>query len=153
MNNAMDFKNALLDTLRYYGEDTRRRSSDGSFCFFMHEDGRRCAVGRFVLPEKESFFKEMDQAHNSNIEAAVHEHQRRARSEGRDITEEEAIHELVGISDANINDLMLLEILHDEECNWDKDGLTDFGRETVKHFRPDLVEIFQQLDNRVIVHY
>lgn len=132
----MTFKEALLDTIRFYSEDTNRRS----LCFFMHEDGRRCAVGRFILPEKESFFKEMDEMHNSNIEAVVHKHQQRALAEGRPINEEQAIRELVSISDASINDLMLLEILHDEDCNWNKSGLTDFGRETVEHFRPDLVE-------------
>lgn len=133
----MTFKEALLDTIRYYGEDISRRS----LCFFMHEDGRRCAVGRFVLPEKESFFKEMDRLHNSNVEATVHEYQKRAQKEGRTIGEEEAIRELVNISDATVNDLILLEILHDEDCNWDENGLSEFGKETVKHFRSDLVEV------------
>ena len=72
MRNDVSFKEALVDTIRYYGDDTSRRS----LCFFMHEDGRRCAIGRYIRPEKEGFFQEMDRLHNSNIEAAVHAYQK-----------------------------------------------------------------------------
>ncbi len=137
----MTFKEALVDTLRFYSEDTNRRSHHGDMCYFMHNDGRRCAVGRLVRPEKEEFFKQMDLLNNSNIEATVHAHQLNVMiNESRTITESEAIKELTIVSDAELNDLLLLEILHDEDHNWDKNGLTEFGMETVEHFRPDLVE-------------
>lgn len=136
MRNDVTFQEALVDTIRYYGEDTSRRS----LCFFIHEDGRRCAIGRFIRPEHDAFFHHMDFMHNSNIEAVVHEHQKRTAERGRTITENEAIHELVRIKDASLSDLIFLEILHDEDANWSSDGLTGFGEETVKHFRPDIVE-------------
>lgn len=137
MRNDVSFKEALVDTIRYYGDDTSRRS----LCFFMHEDGRRCAIGRYIRPEKEGFFQEMDRLHNSNIEAAVHAYQKMTFVSGRTLTENDAIRELLHITDATISDLMLLEILHDEDNNWDENGLSEFGKETVKHFRSDLVEV------------
>lgn len=148
----MTFKEALVDTLRFYGEDTSRRSHQGDDCFFLHEDGRRCAVGRFIRPEKESFFRGMDLLHNSNIEAAIHTHQLNAWVGGkRLITESEAIQELTVLNDAELQDLLFLEILHDENQNWDENGLTEFGMETVQHFRPDLVEyVRSELKDAVI---
>ena len=37
---------ALVDSLRFYGEDTGRRSRHQNECLYLHSDGRRCAVGR-----------------------------------------------------------------------------------------------------------
>lgn len=136
----MTFKEALVDTLRFYSEDTNRRSRHDGECLYMHNDGRRCAIGRFVRPEKEEFFRAMDDMHNSSIEAAVHAHQSRARKQGHNITEEQAIKELTTITDGSLSDLLFLEVLHDEDANWNNNGLSPFGMDTVKHFRPDLVQ-------------
>lgn len=139
-NQAITFKEALVDTLRFYGEDTSRRSRFNNECFFLHADGRRCAVGRFIRAGNEELFRALDVIHNSNIEAAVHAHQRRALQEGRIISEDEAIVELTVLSDATLSDLLFLEVLHDQDVNWDSNGLTTFGELTISDFRPDLAK-------------
>lgn len=140
MIKTITFKEALVDTLRFYGEDPSRRSRHKNECLYLHSDGRRCAVGRFIRSEKEEFFRTMDNIHNSNIEAAVHAHQHRCGLSGKNISESEAILELTVITDATIGDLLFLEVLHDEDANWDINGLTSFGQETIAHFRPDIAK-------------
>ncbi len=140
MIKTITFKEALVDSLRFYGEDTSRRSRHQNECLYLHNDGRRCAVGRFIRPGKEEFFRTMDNIHNSSIEAAVHAHQHRSSLEGKKISESEAILELTVITDATIGDLLFLEVLHDEDANWDINGLTSFGQETIAHFRPDIAK-------------
>lgn len=139
-NQTITFKEALVDTLRFYGENTGRRSRCDNERLFLHNDGRRCAVGRFIREGKEEFFRTLDNIHNSNIEAAVHAHQHRALMEGRTIDEMEAVAELTILTDATLSDLLFLEVLHDEDINWDTNGLTSFGELTLTHFRPDIAK-------------
>ena len=56
------------------------------------------------------------------------------------ITETEAIAELTVLTDATLSDLLFLEVLHDEDANWDPNGLTSFGESTLTDFRPDLAK-------------
>jgi hypothetical protein len=46
MIKTITFKEALVDSLRFYGEDTGRRSRHQNECLYLHNDGRRCAVGQ-----------------------------------------------------------------------------------------------------------
>ena len=137
----MTFKEALVDTLRFYSEDTSRRSKHGSDCIYVQRDGHRCAVGRLIKDGMEKLFVLFDGIlHGNNIEAVVHAHQARAFGEGRNITETEAIAELTVLSDATLSDLLFLQVIHDEDPNWDESGLTEFGEGTVRAFRPDIAE-------------
>ena len=40
----------IEDTVRFYEEDPSRRATIAWRCVYLTEDGRRCAVGRYMLP-------------------------------------------------------------------------------------------------------
>lgn len=42
----------LEDTVKYYSEDVSRRALDSQgSCRYITEDGRRCAIGRFIIED------------------------------------------------------------------------------------------------------
>lgn len=141
MITEITFKEALVDAIRFYSEDPSRRSCIAGDRIYMQEDGHKCAIGRYIRPGQEEVFHSFDvHEKNGNIETVVNAYQVQQRKSGRWIGEKEAIAELVNINDATLDDLVFLQILHDEDGNWDSGGLSEFGRETIKQFRPDLYE-------------
>ena len=137
---SITFEEALIDMVRFYGEDTDRRSCVEGERLYYNSDGRQCAIGRLARPEHEALFRNFDNTDCGVIESVVHEYQKKQRMNGKWISEEEALAELTIVSDATLMDITFLQILHDEDPNWDKDGLTQFGVQTVGNFRPDLME-------------
>ncbi len=130
----MTFKEALIDTIRFYSNDVTRRSAQ---CYF-DAVGNKCAIGRLVRQDKKELFQRFDNhIMSGNIESVVHAYQ---AERNWAISETEAIAELTYISDANVADVSFLQLIHDENPNWDKDGLSSFGRATVRHFYPEIAD-------------
>lgn len=144
-NKTISFEEALIDTIKFYSHDISKRSCASGDRFYTHDDGRKCAIGRFVRDKHASFFHRFDD-HNicGSIEAVVHAYQTNQMLCGRTISEKEAISELTIINDAELIDMNFLQILHDEDINWNRDGLTPFGFETINSFRPDLLNVAKQ---------
>ncbi len=130
----MTFKEALVDTIRFYSNDVTRRSAQ---CYF-DAVGNKCAIGRLVREDKKELFQEFDNhTQIGNIESVVHAHQ---TERNWTISETEAIAELTYITDASIADVSFLQLIHDENPNWGKDGLSSFGRATIRHFYPEIAD-------------
>jgi len=142
MRTLITFKEALRDAIDFYGADTSRRSRIGGDCFYLQDDGHRCAVGRVIKDGNEDFFHQFDtdNVNNSSIESVIHAYQKSEHIKGRELTEDEAARELTIVKDATLQDLNFLQILHDEDQNWNKDGLSHFGRRTIREFRPDIAD-------------
>lgn len=141
-NTSITFEEALIDAVRFYGEDIGRRSCVEGLRLYAIKDGRKCAIGRLIRSEHEEFFHTFDEdGQCGTIEAVVHEYQKNQRMSGRYVSENEAVKELTYISDATLTDVSFLQILHDDDQNWDEQGLTEFGMETIKDFRPDLRDV------------
>lgn len=140
-NTSITFEEALIDMVRFYGDDTKRRACTNGDRFYMHNDGRRCAIGRIIKPQHEAFFRSFDgDGMCGSIEAVVHEYQKRQLISGRTVNEDQAAKELTIVKDATLIDLNFLQIIHDEDSNWDESGLSPFGIETIGNFRLDLLE-------------
>lgn len=149
INTNITFKEALIDVIRFYGENPLRRSCIEGDRIYMHDDGRKCAIGRYIRPGKEETFRSFE---NGNIESVVHAYQTKERMNGRWINEYDAIIELLCIQDASMDDLAFLQILHDEDNNWGPNGLSEFGEKTIEQFRPDIAEeVLRTVKNQMII--
>jgi len=58
MNIPQTKEEFLLDTIRYYGEDTSRRAKRGASCKYRTSTGEKCAIGRFI--DDKSYNKNME---------------------------------------------------------------------------------------------
>lgn len=146
---SITFEEALIDMVRFYGEDTSRRACANGDRFYMHSDGRKCAIGRLIRSEHEAFFRNFDDAGLcGSIEAVVHEYQRLRLIDGRGISEEQAVQELTIVRDATLIDMNFLQIIHDEDSNWDENGLSQFGIETIGNFRIELLDSIVSMNQK-----
>ena len=140
-NTSITFEEALMDAVRFYGENTERRSCDGNNRFYLSNSGKKCAVGRLIKEEHEEFFRIFDNEDVcGSFEAVVHAYQRLEAINGRTLSENEAVGELTIVGDATLMDINFLQNFHDEDPNWDENGLTPFGVQTIGEYRPDLLE-------------
>lgn len=128
-------KEQIVDeTVNFYSEDTKRRAtaigevSDtkdplGSTCVYNTEDGRHCAVGRCLLPVY---------------------HEQGVNLLGND----KILDDLLMDNDKELDDMLQkqyrgqtksfwfkLQRLHDGDSNWDKKGLTYFGKHMVNELK------------------
>ena len=141
MKNKITFKDALVDTINFYGSNLDART-DG--CYFDGEN--RCAVGRFIAEGNEDFFREFDRIENNGVEAVIHGYQDKVRRDSnRIITSDEAARDLTVIGDVTMDDLLYLQIIHDGGENWTKGGLSDFGWEAIQGFWPNLFEEIKEM--------
>lgn len=101
-------KEFLDDTVKYYSEDTSRRSVLDK-CMYRTGDGRKCAIGRYIPDDKYTTL-----------------------IEGKNVISK-LVYNLIpqNISMLGIDFLLSIQSLHDESDNWDKNGLTEKGKEYV----------------------
>ncbi len=117
MRTKEDYIMLLEETVKFYSEDTTRRSMDSTGdCKYFGPDGKKCAVGRWIDPNKYNSDFEGHTIKSSVMDALVEEKR--------------------GYSFLFWN---RLQILHDAEENWDENGLTEVGKENLK-------KIYLQID-------
>lgn len=120
MNRTKEEYLALLeDTVKYYSEDTSRRAMGKIDCEYLTEDGRKCAVGRFLV---EDFgYKSFNTCTSVTDLYATY-----------GSTDEFLIPEYRGY---DIDFWVKLQQLHDTEPFWNDEGLTDEGNASVERIK------------------
>ena len=101
----------LDETVAYYSEDVNRRATNvGGSCFYLTEDGRKCAIGRYIPPKKYS-----------------------SDFEGRSVKGD--IFNCLPKKIKELGEVFLIKVqtFHDGDENWDENGLTMFGKEDYKN--------------------
>jgi hypothetical protein len=109
----------LEDTVKYYSEDTSRRAVTISGCYYYRtDDGRKCAIGRFIP----------DDLYNEKIE----EH-------GIDeIFKYECIPN--ELKELGVKFLYDIQYLHDNDFNWENCGLSSEGEEWVYFIKNEIIK-------------
>lgn len=111
-----EYHNLLNETIQYYSEDINRRALDkNNLCCYYTTDGKMCAVGR-CLEHPESFEKT-----DIDIDLAIHD---------LTITKQDFKEKYRGFA---VNFWFDLQYLHDNNNFWEKDGLTQEGKEYVDY--------------------
>ena len=108
-------KKIIDDTVQFFGADpeSNRCLDDGGLCMYTNDQGKHCAIGRFLLPEHQTL--EFANVHiNENVE----------NIEGVINLDDVLIPEARGFSVPFWNDL---QVLHDGQYYWSETGLTDRG--------------------------
>lgn len=110
----------LEDTIAYYSEDVNRRAVNNMRCSYKTEDGKKCAIGRYISEKK----------YNSIIEG---------HGVGSSV-----VYKLLPkkILDLDIDFLDDIQDLHDQNYHWDKNGLTEKGID----FKNKIIEKFIKND-------
>ena len=117
----------LKDTVKFYSEDTTRRSYEavlddgiycGSQCYYLHPNGNTCAIGRYITKYN-------------------------ALLEGRPIRRILQDKELLKCFPKNLTKLggkflQRLQNLHDTHRFWTKEGLSEEGKEMVEKTLKDI---------------
>lgn len=103
----------LEDTIKYYSEDTSRRATkiidNHPFCVYRSEDGRKCAIGRWILDE--DYSRSLEENNASTLKSR------------------EVLPEWLSKFDGEFLDEV--QALHDGNQYWDYDGLTRQGKKRV----------------------
>ena len=108
----------LEDTVKYYSEDISRRAVNNYSCRYRTNDGRKCAIGRFIP----------DDLYNEKIE----EH-----SIGEIFKYEFIPDEL---KELGVNFLYDIQHLHDNDSNWERRGLSSEGEEWVYFIKNEIIK-------------
>lgn len=117
----------LKDTVKFYSEDTTRRSYEVVLdyvipglvhCFYKHPNGNTCAIGRYITN------------YNKDIEGFPIRHIIRNKELQKCIPKE--------LTTLGVNFLQRLQILHDTQGFWTKEGLSEEGKETVDLMLQDI---------------
>lgn len=117
MKTEQDYLDFLQETVDYYSEDVSRRATKNSKCLYKTGDGRMCAVGRCLDPEKYELWMEGNSVELSpEIEEAL-----KPQYRGFDVSF-----------------LQHVQDLHDKNINWGENGLTYEGEEAVKSIRENI---------------
>lgn len=100
----------LEDTIKFYSEDVKRRAAidvyEGrSQCFYRTEDGRKCAIGRWIPDDKYNNLMEGEAVCGKNVMSFLPKK----------------------ISDLESAFLMAVQALHDISSYWTEEGLSDAG--------------------------
>lgn len=98
----------LLDMLDYYTTDVSRRAIQKGVCVYKTTDGRKCAIGRHINDEK----------YDPLIEGCV-------------ITINGPVINCLNENIKSIDTVFLRNVqkLHDSELNWDKNKLSEYGKD------------------------
>ena len=108
----------LEDTVKYYSEDISRRAVKNSSCRYRTNDGRKCAIGRFIP----------DDLYNEKIE----EHCIDEIFKYKCIPDE--------LKELGVNFLRNIQHLHDFDSNWDDCGLSSKGEEWVYFIKNKIIK-------------
>lgn len=113
----------LEETIAYYSADPLRRASDRNGCYY-NNNGKYCAVGRCLKPEENTegrFLNSFFVMGESLVEALS------------DVKKESLfLPQYKGIPKEVWGDIQLL---HDNPCFWNNNGLTNFGEERANKLR------------------
>jgi hypothetical protein len=130
MENELTYRQVVEDTVKYYSEDTRRRSLEGSICtYYNPENGNMCAVGRYMCEPQKFTIDNIGEMDFSSLLGDFN---------FEDIMKEEV---------KNLNNILFwekLQCLHDWSTNWTKYGLKDSGKSKYE----ELLEFADRLDGQ-----
>lgn len=110
----------------HYDSEKRAYNSNRGFCEYRTNDGRKCAVGMCLNEEGINEFGRFEGSYVVIVEDEVGDDYCRESISSIDEYFEE---EFRGQTNGFWTDL---QRLHDDELNWDSDGLTEFGMQKVK---------------------
>lgn len=111
----------LEDTVRYYSENVSRRALDkNGQCKYKTEDGRKCAIGRYIIND------EMCEALDCSTANTVHS-----------IFKYNSNFLPKNIIDLGSMFLSEIQKLHDVNFHWNLKGLTKSGKEKVKEIEKE----------------
>lgn len=118
-----EYLDLIDETVNYYSEDPSRRSQDPITwrCFYLSENGNKCAVGRCIDPKKyDPKWDRLDSISVSELECQI-------ESSG-EVFEDIFLDKYKGFF---IKFWADLQMLHDEISFWDSKGLTREGQDYV----------------------
>lgn len=130
----------LQETINHYNLGKRSTTASG-MCSYLSSDGSMCAVGRCLKPEHLETFHEIEESvlANGSFGTAICEIFESSRLEGLDISDVVKDE----YSDITLKDWKKVQRLHDNPLNWDENGLSKRGRDTI--YASFGLEIFQQV--------
>ena len=99
----------INETAKFYNLSNRGYNEDENQCHYLTDDGKKCAVGRCISPEKLIFFNDLHQNEGVGAVSDLQEF----------LVEGYAGHSIEFWKD--------LQIFHDRKRYWDEDGLTVAG--------------------------
>jgi len=108
----------LEDTVKYYSEDTSRRAVGNYSCRYRTNDGRKCAIGRFIF----------DELYNEKIEEYS--------------IDEIFKHKCIPneLKELGVSFLCDIQYLHDRDFNWENCGLSSKGEELVEFIKNKIIK-------------
>ncbi len=105
----MTRKEFLDDMVAFYSEDVNRRAVESGACCYRTRDGRKCAIGRYIL----------DELYNDSIEGKNALHCNFSSNGMLPLS----------ITSLGIYFLRQVQALHDSSGYWDENGLSEAGKE------------------------
>lgn len=115
----------INETVNYYSKDTSRRALNNvGNCKYITEDGRKCAIGRVLRPSK------CKKEFNCTV-------RKLAEILGLNNLDEALLPSVRG---HEVDFWIDLQDIHDCNCNWDDDGLTESGEEEVEKIKECWIE-------------
>lgn len=111
----------LEDTLKYYSEDTNRRALDdqGGSCRYKTEDGKKCAIGRFIPDEK--YKKSIE---GCSVREVMH----------KNLLSEE----ILSLGSDFLNSI---QGLHDHHDYWIKNGISKKGEKYIEFIKKNYCDV------------
>ena len=111
----------LKETVEFYSTDTSRRAENKGGCFYLTDDGRRCAIGRLCSLELARTLK--DKFGSNTV--------------GTSLVFKRLPEEIQELGQEFLNQL---QAFHDENTYWDEKGLTTSGKERLIQIKEDIEE-------------
>lgn len=124
MENIEDIKKRRLafmdEAVAYYSTDVTRRAKYGilNHCLYKTKDGKKCMIGRYISDENYDVKLENLTIHNERIQKSIPKN----------------------ILELGVEFLHRMQLLHDHDHFWNKDGLTEQGKLELKTIIKDHVE-------------
>ena len=114
----------IIETVKNYNSNNTARKAETNTCTYMNEDGAMCAVGRCLTNEGMQIFKAFEDNNldgNTSIESFVKAYDMDKFNDA--LKEEYRGHD--------VDFWKNLQYLHDAAFNWDENGITQNGLESV----------------------
>ena len=118
----------LNDTVSFYSADPKGRralNQDGE-CVYLAEDGRKCAIGRYIKEDEKEAFNNL-----GTLAGLLSEHPNCLKP---------------SIANLSQNFLARIQNLHDGDRNWDEFGLTEFGKATFEVIKDYAIELDSEIN-------
>lgn len=106
----------LEDTVRYYSEDVLRRAvSKTGKCQYKTEDGRKCAIGRHIIKDKDC--EAFDMSKDNTVQEIIRKNP--------DCLPEH-------VKELGVVFLINIQKLHDSRLYWNDNGISQEGKQEIE---------------------